>query len=284
MSQLTALGITALQLDVTSSTSIAQCVSTVSSLTRGALEILINNAGHGLSMPITDTPLAAAQQVFDTNFFGALAVIQSFLPLLIASATTCRNPPMIVNNTSIVSVIPVPFQAVYNASKAALAALTDTLRLELAPFGVKVVDLKTGVVNSQFFANVQKVNGVSSTDQKQTHYPSIASTAKSDQFTPPKTSIYAPASKSLTHVVSHVDLQKIAMPVDKYAEKVVSDLLRRTNPPVQVWRGTNATIVWFGRRFLPFTAMDRNMRKMGRLNEIESEIRRNGVAEEKRKV
>jgi 1-acylglycerone phosphate reductase len=274
MSQLTAIGITTLQLDVTSSNSIAQCASTVSSLTHGALDVLINNAGYGLSMPIADTPLPAAQQVFNTNFFGAHAVIQSFLPLLLSSATTSNNPPMIVNNTSIVSVIPVPFQGVYNASKAALASLTDTLRLELAPFGVKVVDLKTGAVNSQFFANVQKVNSVISTEQKQQHDENNSSGNKPEQFTLPKPSIYASATKSLSHVASHVDLQKIAMPVDIYAERVVSDLLRhRTSPPVQIWRGTNATIVWLGRRFLPFTAMDRNMRKMGRLNEIERVIR-----------
>ena len=60
---------------------------------------------------------------------------------------------MIVNNTSIVSVIPFPFQGVYNASKAALASLTDTLRLELSPFDIDVVDLKTGVVKTQFFDN-----------------------------------------------------------------------------------------------------------------------------------
>ncbi len=61
---------------------------------------------------------------------------------------------MIVNNTSIVGVIPMPWQGVYNASKAALASLTDTLRLELEVVGVNVVDLKTGAVKSGFFGNV----------------------------------------------------------------------------------------------------------------------------------
>ena len=153
---LKSLGLQVLELDITSPDSIKNCVAEVSTLTNGTLDILINNAGYGLTMPITDTSTAAARDLFDTNFFGALSVIQAFLPLLMTAANSSSNPPMIVNNTSIVGVIPIPFQGVYNASKAALASLTDTLRLELQGFNINLVDLKTGAVASEFFNNINK--------------------------------------------------------------------------------------------------------------------------------
>jgi 1-acylglycerone phosphate reductase len=60
---------------------------------------------------------------------------------------------MIVNNTSISSIVPNPMGGIYNMSKAATAMMTDTLRLELAPFGIKVIALKTGTVKSKFYEN-----------------------------------------------------------------------------------------------------------------------------------
>jgi short-subunit dehydrogenase len=147
--------ITIVPLDVLSAQSITSCVEQVSSLTNGKLDILLNNAGYGLTCPITDTNTDEARDLFNTNFFAVMDVTNAFLPLLLNSARDGRGPkPMIVNNTSIVGVIPMPWQGVYNASKAALASLTDTLRLELEVVGVNVVDLKTGAVKSGFFGNV----------------------------------------------------------------------------------------------------------------------------------
>ena len=72
---------------------------------------------------------------------------QASLPLLI------KSRGIIVNQTSISSVTNVPWNGIYNASKSAMAMLTDTLRLELEPFGVKVLELKTGAVESGFYEN-----------------------------------------------------------------------------------------------------------------------------------
>ena len=155
MSSLAALGIEVMPLDILDSVSIASCVELVAERTNDSLHILINNAGFGLTAPVAETPISAAQDLFNTNFFGQLRVIQAFLPLLVRSASSSKPSPMIVNNTSIVGSIPVPWQGVYNASKAALSSLTDTSRLELEPFGIRVVDLKTGVVASKFFDAVQ---------------------------------------------------------------------------------------------------------------------------------
>lgn len=84
-------------------------------------------------VPLLDMDHEKARKTFDLNVFAPISVIQAFIPLLIAGKGT------IVNIGSYVDRLPVPWQGVYNASKAALRALTDNLRLELRPFGIKVV-------------------------------------------------------------------------------------------------------------------------------------------------
>lgn len=75
--------------------------------------------------------------MFDVNLFGLLEMIQVFSPLLIASKGR------IVNIGSIVSKVPVPFQGIYNASKAALEQMSAQLRVELKPFGITVIHVRT---------------------------------------------------------------------------------------------------------------------------------------------
>src|SRR2546423_2589153 len=142
------LGIQTLVLDVLSSESIQQCVSSVKAQ-YGALDMLVNNSGGGYSMPLSDASLDESRRLFELNVWSVLAVTQAFLPLLLESKTG----GMVVNNTSIASVMPNPMAGIYNMSKAAAAMMTDNLRLELAPFGIKVIDLKTGAVKSNFFDN-----------------------------------------------------------------------------------------------------------------------------------
>lgn len=148
MAALASQGITTLPLDVLSQTSITACVSTVSDLTAGrGLDILINNAGGGYNCPVSDIDLAKGKELFDLNVWSYISVTQAFLPLIL------KAKGMIVNNTSISSVEPTPFSSVYHASKAAAAMFNDHMRLELKPFGVRVVDLKTGCVHTNFHSN-----------------------------------------------------------------------------------------------------------------------------------
>jgi 1-acylglycerone phosphate reductase len=121
MAHLTSLGIQTIELDIQSSPSIAACVSTVSSRN---LDILVNNAGASASMPISDLSLPEAKKIFDINVWSQLAITQAFLPLLL------KSKGMIVNQTSVVSTMAVPFQSAYNASKAAMAIFSDSMRLE----------------------------------------------------------------------------------------------------------------------------------------------------------
>lgn len=121
MTQLASLGIETLVLDIQSESSIAACVSKVSSRN---LNILVNNAGASASMPISDLSLTEARTIFDINVWAQLAVTKAFLPLLL------KSKGMIVNQTSVVSTTAIPFQSVYNASKAAMAIFSDSMRLE----------------------------------------------------------------------------------------------------------------------------------------------------------
>lgn len=119
---------------MTSPSSISAAVAAVASITNGHLHYLINNAGYGYMMPLLDAEAQAVRQNFDVNVFGLLAVTQAFFPLLRESKGT------VVNQCSIASLAGgrQPYIGTYCATKAALASLNDTMRVEFAPFGVKV--------------------------------------------------------------------------------------------------------------------------------------------------
>ena len=98
-----AQNVTILALDVSSTSSLKSAVETVSRETGGRLDVLINNAGHGMNMPMLDTSIADAKRLFDVNFFGVLETVQVFAPLLV-KAKGC-----IVNNSSLGCLQAFPF-------------------------------------------------------------------------------------------------------------------------------------------------------------------------------
>ena len=240
MTQLSATGIQTLTLDVTSDKSIAECVAQIPSL-----DILVNNAGGGYSMPIADLSIFEAKKIFDLNVWSCLAVTQAFLPLLLESKG------MIVNHTSVGSVCSIPFQAAYNASKAAMATFSETQRLELAPFGITVVDIKTGGAQSNFIENKH---------------------SETKQAILPKGSIYEPAREAVEEVLRGEEFKQRMQPAEQWAKDVARDLLRKKPPPV-VWRGASAGTVRM-LTLLPHGSMDGPMKKMTKLDIIEKAIRK----------
>lgn len=123
MTTLSSLGIETLALDIQSPTSITTCINHLNSL-KVTIDILVNNAGASSSMPISDLDLEEAKRMFDVNVWSQLAVTQAFFPMLL------QSKGMIVNHTSVVSTMAVPFQSPYNSSKAAMAMFSDSMRLE----------------------------------------------------------------------------------------------------------------------------------------------------------
>lgn len=240
MSQLASLGIELLTLDILSESSIADCVSKLSSL-----DILVNNAGAQYPMPVSDVSIVEAKKLFDLNVWSHIAVTQAFLPLLRSSTSG-----LIVNQTSISASTTVPFSAVYNASKAALAMFSDTLRLELQPFGINVVDLRTGLVQSTMINNTRLNQSV-------------------DLL--PKDSIFHPAKTTVEKILRMDEFVGKGMQTDTWVKGVVGDLLR-ARPPNVIWRGETA---WLARiaTVLPFGTFDGFVKKLAGLDVVEKLIK-----------
>ena len=96
--------------------------------------------------PAVEADPALIRKMFDANVFGLFDMVTALFPLLLAAAGNPTAPPTIINTASVLSRLPVPFSSGYNASKAAVLSYSDTLRLELQPFGIKVVALVMGEV------------------------------------------------------------------------------------------------------------------------------------------
>ena len=137
-----------LVLDVTEPASVEAARELVERRTGGrGLDVLVNNAGYALPGPLEALAEADMRELFDTNLFGLLAVTRAFLP-----AMRERGQGRVVNVGSIMGRVAMPLLGAYNASKHAVAAVTDTLRMELAPFGVSVVLVEPGALRTGFAA------------------------------------------------------------------------------------------------------------------------------------
>jgi NAD(P)-dependent dehydrogenase (short-subunit alcohol dehydrogenase family) len=120
--------LTVLPLDVTDPDSIASALRQ-----SGDIDVLVNNAGFGAAAPIELIEPDTARLLFETNMLGALAMVQAVLPRFRE-----RRSGAIINVTSTVTLKPLPLVSVYRASKAAVNALTESLAVEMEPFGVRV--------------------------------------------------------------------------------------------------------------------------------------------------
>ena len=231
--------ITPLQLDVTSESSIATCVAAVSEALSsspaegvetgegqaegGGLDILINNAGINHFKPFADDSIAKLRSVIDTNVIGVFAVTHAFLPLLIQAASKNGKNKGRAGRGSVVATVGSvnevyfpPFQVAYNASKAAVHAMANTLRTELSPFGVQFVTLVTGAVSTELFKN--------------------------SPTTLPENSIYAPLKEDIEGRA--VLKSATFVTPEEYARQVAGQLLR-DKPRRSIWAGGMATISWF---------------------------------------
>ncbi|WEW98121.1 SDR family oxidoreductase [Pseudomonas nitroreducens] len=116
----------------------------------GGLDVLINNAGYGAMGPLLDGGSQAIRRQFETNVFAVVGVTRALFPALRA------RRGLVVNIGSVSGVLVTPFAGAYCASKAAVHALNDALRLELAPFGIEVMEVQPGAIASNFGANASR--------------------------------------------------------------------------------------------------------------------------------
>lgn len=131
--------------DMTQPEQIANLAETVLR-TWGHVDVLVNNAGFGQMGPVELVDDAAVRRQFEVNVFSVLDLTRRLIP-----AMRARRQGRIINISSVAGKISLPFMGIYNASKHALEAISDSLRLELAPFGLKVVIIEPGPVTTDFF-------------------------------------------------------------------------------------------------------------------------------------
>ena len=140
-------------LDITSDESVEQAVSLVLE-SEGRIDAVVNNAGFGLAGAVESTSIDEAREQFETNFFGTMRVCRAVLP-----AMRRQGHGHILNVSSIAGRIGVPFQAIYSATKFAVEGFSEALRLEAAPFGIRVVLIEPGDFRTGFTAGRRRAAG-----------------------------------------------------------------------------------------------------------------------------
>lgn len=134
------------ELDITDEASRAAAVETIMRETGGhGLDVLVNNAGYGMVGAMEDVSDDALHRIFEVNLFGLLAFTRPFLP-----AMRERHAGRIINMSSAAGRVATPFTGSYSATKFALEAVSDAMRLELAPFGIQVVLIEPGPIPTHF--------------------------------------------------------------------------------------------------------------------------------------
>ena len=224
--------IDALALDVTDAASIERAVAEV--LRRaGRLDVLVNNAGYGQYGSVEDVKLPDWRRQYEVNVFGAVATIQAVLPSLRESGGT------IVNVSSVAGKIAIPFAGPYCSSKHALEAISDALRVEVAPFGIRVVLVEPGPIATNFGDRAR---------------------AEVKPFLDkpgPYTAFYREAERAMDR-----DFRRGQRPAEA-AARVIVDAFEANRPRARYTVTAMAKIGIPARRFLPDRVFDRAMR--GRL-------------------
>ena len=126
------------KLDVSDKNSIEEAIKTIINES-GRLDVLINNAGAGITGPIEEIPDAEIQRNFETNFFGPIRVIKAVLPQM-----RIQNSGLIINVTSIAGYMGLPYRGVYSASKGALELITEAFRMEIKDFNIHMTNVAPG--------------------------------------------------------------------------------------------------------------------------------------------
>lgn len=144
-----------LKLDVRAPESAQNTVEEVISK-EGRLDVLVNNAGVGITGPIEETSHKAILNVFDTNFHGPVHMIKAVLPQM-----RKQGDGVIINITSIAGYMGLPYRGFYSATKGALGLVTEALRMETRNFGVRVVnvapgDFATNIASSRYHSPVME--------------------------------------------------------------------------------------------------------------------------------
>ena len=229
VAQLTAAGFIARQLDVNDAGALEQLSDAINRRS-GGLDVLINNAGYGAMGPLLDGGVEAMRRQFETNVFAVVGVTRALFPVL------RRSRGLVVNVGSVSGVLVTPFAGAYCASKAAVHALSDVLRLELAPFGVRVMEVQPGAIASSFASNAGR-------EAEQV-------IAQQSPWWPLRESIRARAKAS----------QDRPTPATDFARELLK-AVRKPNPPRLVRIGNGSRALPLIERLLPKALLEKVLKK-----------------------
>jgi NAD(P)-dependent dehydrogenase (short-subunit alcohol dehydrogenase family) len=142
-------------LDVRNPESIQAAVAKIIATT-GRLDVVINNAGVGITGPLEEIPTSEIKNNFETNFFGPIEVMKAVLPQM-----RQQKSGLIINVTSIAAYMGLPYRSIYSASKGALELITEALRMEVKSFGIHITnvapgDFATNIASGRFHAPLIK--------------------------------------------------------------------------------------------------------------------------------
>lgn len=186
--RLNAEGLLAVRLDYTDEASIQAALTQTLEHTGGKLDALFNNGAYGQTGALEDVSTNALRDQFEANFFGWHELTRQVVPLMREQGRTGAPAGRIVQCSSILGFIAMPFRGPYNASKHALEGYTDTLRMEVDRFGIKVISIQPGPITSRFRANALaafertiKVEGSAYADAYVSQLARMRSTGR-DQF------------------------------------------------------------------------------------------------------
>lgn len=149
--RLRSMGLDTIQLDLNDSVSIGNAVASVAERTSGYLDALFNNAGYGQPGAVEDLNVDVLRDQFETNVFGTQELTNLIIPMM-----RKQGDGRIIQNSSVLGVVTLPYRGAYNASKFALEALSDTMRLELQGTGIYVSLIEPGPIESLFRENAFK--------------------------------------------------------------------------------------------------------------------------------
>ncbi|KUI61930.1 NADPH-dependent 1-acyldihydroxyacetone phosphate reductase [Cytospora mali] len=214
-------GIHAFNADVTSDEDTVRLMKALEPLCEGRLDVLVNNAGICYTMPATDTQVSEVEKMFKVNVFGPMRMVHFFHPWLVAAKG------VVVNIGSVGGICPYIYGASYNASKAALHHYGNTLRAELKPFGVRVMTVISGEIQTNILRH----------DRTRML---------------PKDSLFAPLKAAFSN---HVGRTPNTMTPQIYAKAVVQEAMKQ-KPKAWFWYGPTTSLVWRMETFLPKDAWD----------------------------
>lgn len=228
--QLEALGLETLMLDYASSASVQACAAEVAKRTGGKLFALFNNGAYGQPGAVEDLTRQALEQQFASNFFGYHELTTLCLPMM-------RNlgEGRVVQCSSVLGLLALKWRGAYNASKFALEGLSDTMRLELKPFNIKVITINPGPIESRFTQNAL---------------------AAFDRNIAVENSHYAVEYAGQRKRLERGGKGRFKLPADAVLEKLIL-ALEKPNPRAHYYVTTPTYVVAAARRFLPQGLLDK---------------------------